>query len=631
MIKGFEIRNFQSWDLLVFNIDLGITLIQGHNYDDDNDEGAGKSAIPNAICWLAYGEIPKELNVDEVIRRGQKCCSGRLNLDHSLYQAIGRSRNPNLVYLINHNGEKVIGKDAKETQEMIDDVLGLSYKAFIVSCYFSQNPNTKFMPALPARKAEILSEISNLQVFDKAYKKAHELLKGEKTSYDSLKVILNAAIVEREHIGELMGIVDKRIKEREETAKRKVTEIEIRIKEIQEYIIRDETEIEQLRGKIRNENHTKGLVEQWESDKTLEEARRQEILVSISSIDEKKKFKIKLQRTKQGKIQDLEKLAKEYDKLETFIVNPTKTCPTCGTLLENADTTHARLELVEVTKNIEELGAELDSLEAQIKTEPDYDLTQLQSELAKIDCNIKNIKASLKLYNDDLNKIQTVKANIEYLSKQNAKNRENLIIFVNSLDSAKEVLVDDLIDEKANYLEKLDSCLEKTEVTEALLKEKSTYMDRLDTLKSGYKEVKNYVFNSSLGELSRKLNKYAFSLFEMPVKVKFNNDEMKITTSINLNGQECSLGTLSGGQCSRISLAGDLALAEMVSARNSNLSIAIFDEPFQNLSESSMEKCITLFKQLNKPTIIIEHNSIAKTIVDKTFTCELRDKVSREI
>ena len=129
-----------------------------------------------------------------------------------------------------------------------------------------------------------------------------------------------------------------------------------------------------------------------------------------------------------------------------------------------------------------------------------------------------------------------------------------------------------------------------------------------------------------------KSNKYVEQLFEVPIQIRFKNEDMKISSEVLIDGDLRSISLLSGGQFKRVCLAVDLALSDIVTSRKGlGLNLAIFDEPFQNLSETSMVKCIDLLKSLNKPTIIIEHNSIAKTVVDNVFEVEFRNKISREV
>ncbi len=101
---------------------------------------------------------------------------------------------------------------------------------------------------------------------------------------------------------------------------------------------------------------------------------------------------------------------------------------------------------------------------------------------------------------------------------------------------------------------------------------------------------------------------------------KFTNENMKISTELNINGNKQGLGLLSGGQFRRVSLAVDLAIADVVSSRKGNsINMLILDEYFKDLSEQSMEKCLNLLEGRNQPVLLVEHNSIFKNIVDNSF------------
>jgi DNA repair exonuclease SbcCD ATPase subunit len=162
--------------------------------------------------------------------------------------------------------------------------------------------------------------------------------------------------------------------------------------------------------------------------------------------------------------------------------------------------------------------------------------------------------------------------------------------------------------------------------------EKEREVIKLEALKEGYKEVKAYTFQNVLNQLSRKANKYLSELFEQPVKIKFENIDMKIDVAVNIDGRDRPLGLYSGGQFRRIALAVDLALSDITMARSSNkLNLIILDEYCKDLSETSMNKVLNLLQARKGSTILIEHNSIFRSIVNQTFEVELRDGVSRRV
>jgi DNA repair exonuclease SbcCD ATPase subunit len=170
-------KNFLSWADLEFETGKGVTLIRGYNFDDGTEEGSGKSAILNALCWCIYGEIPKEACIDDVVKEGTKNCEVTVELpEFTLF----RSRNPNDLQIIfgapGKLGKSFRGSTAVHTQKEIVRLLG-SFKTFCQSIYFAQNYPNKFVTANQEDKGKILSEILDLEQFDRARKNVSEKMK----------------------------------------------------------------------------------------------------------------------------------------------------------------------------------------------------------------------------------------------------------------------------------------------------------------------------------------------------------------------------------------------------------------------------------------------------------------------
>jgi DNA repair exonuclease SbcCD ATPase subunit len=217
-----------------------------------------------------------------------------------------------------------------------------------------------------------------------------------------------------------------------------------------------------------------------------------------------------------------------------------------------------------------------------------------------------------------------------------------------SLKKEVVALEKELVDAKASEcsdslikLEEIDRELTKVEEQgHELLEQKKvlqTKISNLEILKTGFKEVKQFVFQTLLNELSVKATRLASELFEVPISIRFSNEDedggiTKILTTVTLDGNERTLGLYSGGQYRRIELAVDLALASIVANRSQNpIKFRVLDEPFKDLSEPSMEKMVKLLEKLEGSTIIIEHNSITKSIIHNVFDIEYRNGVSHAV
>ncbi len=167
MFTRIQASNMFSWESLDYKIPKGLSQVTGKNLDDGNGEAIGKSAIFNILCWTLFGKIPKDVRIDEVIRHGQKSCDAAVHLENG--HTIVRTRNPNDLCILPSEGfETVRGKDAKETQILVEKLIGMSFETFCQAIYFSQNHDKKFITSNETEKAKILSDIQDLDKFDKA-------------------------------------------------------------------------------------------------------------------------------------------------------------------------------------------------------------------------------------------------------------------------------------------------------------------------------------------------------------------------------------------------------------------------------------------------------------------------------
>lgn len=717
MISAVKARNFLSWEEMDRPIEPGVTLIDGWNEDDQTSEGSGKSAILNAICWGLYGKIPKDANIDDVIKEGEKHCEVQVHFDDGV--VVRRTRGPNELSMI--RGDQLIkGKDAKETQGLIEEYLGLTFETFCQTIYFAQNYAKKFITANQEEKGKILSEVQDLIIFDKAQKEVKSIIKAEEDAAQKLKHQRDLAVKDEELTKRDIQAEELKYQhalqqqaQRIQNIEAQITNVEIqrknaldqqvqRIKNIEAQIVNVETQrknqVDQQTLRINNLN---GQIIEAEKMAQSHEASKAQLLEAVSTLvyDEarEKQFveannqliaeaavvnseianidRLVAQRTtaeNQGK-----RYAARYKQIQAdkqknldFIANPTKNCPTCGTQLEACDTAHAQAEVDKLNQEEAEIIKALTDLDAEIsvpiptKDELNQRLNELRQARVSNDAEIQNIRsvkdqmnrAAAHLTSFDQN-IKAQRDRAEKLQAQVAVESQPLSFDdtqLNALNSslAAERLPIQFDDTQLNGLKasleaeklpiqfdagpaealkaKLESLKSNIEDIDRLAKEKQKHLGRLEDLKDGFKEIKSYVFNSMLNEINARVQKYLGHLFEMPVSVRFKNDEMKIETEVKFDGVDRGLGLLSGGQFRRVSLAVDLALSDVITARKgSRVGVLILDEYFKDLSETSMEKCLALLEGRGQPVLLIEHNSVFKNIVNNSVMVRLENGTSR--
>lgn len=159
--------------------DRGLNLIQGENHDDTSalSNGAGKSSIPDALCWALYGTTARGESGDSVIndKAGKECAVLVEVQDGTTIYAITRFRKhktgKNSVTVSANAIELTKGTD-KETQLVINDVLGCTYEVFKAAIYAGQED----MPDIPKMRdralKNLIEEAAGVQKLEKAYEVA---------------------------------------------------------------------------------------------------------------------------------------------------------------------------------------------------------------------------------------------------------------------------------------------------------------------------------------------------------------------------------------------------------------------------------------------------------------------------
>lgn len=625
MIKLVKAENFLSWKELDFTVNPGVTLIDGWNDDDQTPEGSGKSAILNAISWCLYGKLPKDAKIDDVIKRGEKGCRVLVELNDC---RIIRCRKPNDLLIMLPDGSEQRGKDAKDTQKMIEDKVGLSFDTFCQTIYFAQNYNKKFVTATQEEKGKILSEVQDLRKFDTARQRTMYYIKEQEK--ELTETVHQAQLLERDEVltgkqleyeRDKISALQKSYQDTLNTAQASADQA----RTLLEKTINDHKRLSEVLGALVVDTDR---LEQAQYLRGEYEGQIFALRRDLGDIDSAKKHRRRKEQELTHVKARLELLAKQYQLNEDFIKNPSQECPTCKTTLKDLDTSHARKECERILAECEELKKNKNELETELVA-PEPDETNLVNQLKIIKENLKTQEQIIAQIADTRSKQQKGAFKLESMARE-AENyklqvdRETLRLqqIQSNPPQVDHTLIEQLETKKKQIFEQKLGLIQKS-------KEQEDRLQRLKTLKDGFKEIKSFLFNSMLNEINSKIQGYLSELFEVPIQVSLVNDNMKIETQITYDGDERGLGLLSGGQFRRVSLAVDLALSEVITARKGSvLGVLILDEYFKDLSETSMEKCLNLLEGRGQPVLLIEHNSIFKNIVTNTYKVRLQEGTS---
>lgn len=625
MFKTIQAENLFAWEHLIYEVKSGISQIVGFNYDDNTSEGSGKSSIPNILSWVLFGGIPKSAKLDEIIRDGTKGGKGSVVLD-SGYSVV-RSRSPNDLFISTPDGKIVKGKDARETQVLIEKLIGLGFEAFCQTIYFSQNYPKKFVASNETDKAAILSEVQDLTIFDKGRKKVQETAKR-------VEAEINVLETSKLRTEGYINTLNSNAKIFSQTIDRFDSEKQERLKDLKAKMAKLVNRIDLLTTTVEAYDKVDVKAENEQFKEMIRELadKKVEFSTTIKMADAIRQANQRLDDGIQDLSNRIERNDKKFLQLGKTLKSGPDLCPTCGGPMSashmKAHNDRIQAESQELTELGYDLRAKREALHVELKKAKQVpSVDEARKMLADIDVETKSLtEARSALLAEDM-RMGGFKREL-HEKMEESKELKTAITKVKALNCDKE----------AESLHKIDQELDLRNAELADIGQKlklgKLKLSNLEILKNGFKEVKQYVFQSLLKELSKKSTKLAAELFEVPVKIEFSNQDdeggvAKIKTLVTLDGCERSLGLYSGGQYRRIELAVDLALASIVGSRSQNpINLRILDEPMKDLSEASMEKVVKLLEKLEGSTIIIEHNSIAKSIIHNTFNIEYRNGVS---
>lgn len=205
-----DFGNLQMGNFLTIssaNIDLnnrGLLLVQGVNDVDSSagSNGAGKSTIPDCLCWVAFGVTARGVTGDAVVNNhAKKDCFGQFTATEADFEyTIARYRK----HTVHKNALTVVQKELstgatlsltrgtdKETQEVVANILGCSLDVFQGAIYAGQEK----MPDLPGMTDKnlktLLEEASGTEILAEAYTEARQRLLGVKTRLEGALTRLN--------------------------------------------------------------------------------------------------------------------------------------------------------------------------------------------------------------------------------------------------------------------------------------------------------------------------------------------------------------------------------------------------------------------------------------------------------
>ena len=166
-IKKLQVKNFLS--IQKASIDFtefeGLTVIKGKNLDTGGSNGAGKSAIVEAIYFALTGKtLRKSTEASLVNTQAKKGLEVAVQIEKAdgTHISVYRSKKPTKMQVL-VDGNDVTAGHRDGSQARLDELIGAPHKVLAASMFFGQSNDLNFLDASPTVKRDIVRNFLNLE------------------------------------------------------------------------------------------------------------------------------------------------------------------------------------------------------------------------------------------------------------------------------------------------------------------------------------------------------------------------------------------------------------------------------------------------------------------------------------
>ena len=669
-----SVQNFMSIQEMELDLkNRGMVLIQGSNLDnpDLDNNGAGKSSIVESIVYALFGRTLRGLKGDSVIHNAiGKNCYVFLDLtdDDGTQYRIARYRkhhlNKNRAMLF-RNGVNITPKSESALNDTIKDIIQSDYLTFISSVLYSPD-SFRFASAtdsemksmfdtmlgldtlnecLAVTKEHIYDSTHDLYLLDSRSKSIASSLADNENQFRELTTKQEAFQSSRESKNESLLVELEKLKN-------SISGVDASISEINDEKWKLLDQLDELKSGLADYESTIGDIRSIIESKEKEQHETDRSAVAIDK-------KLAVLRTEMSGIQvsidsTLKEIEKLNDKIQETASSVGSPCPTCGSpmtkeSLESTLKTY-QSEISNMTTISSQYQLKLDQLKTSEKDlVHNISVLNRASEDLGIEIKALNEKIDNGVLNDMNRKIAALERSIQELNhkRELSSSRKDAL-----KKDASRVLseLDALEKEESPYEELIASNRQKrneilAEQSELVKKsdEVKANLERLEFWKVGFSNqgIKSFILDDVTPYLNQRANLYLQKLTSGHIEIQFStqtvlkNGESRDKFSVSIINQDGGSEYIanSSGEKRRIDLCINLALQDLVASRSTKkINIAVFDEIFDTLDDTGIEKVLELLTELSKERdtlLVVSHNEHLQSYFSNTITVEKKDGFSR--
>ena len=629
--EQLNIQNFLTIGSAALVLDnRGLVLVQGENADDSSADsnGAGKSSIPDALCWTLYGKTARGESGNSVINsKAKKNCRVSVRVtDGSDTWMITRHRkfkgksNRLEVELIDPTTGTVTrdltkGTD-KLTQEVVEKIIGCSYEVFAASVYAGQEA----MPDLPSMTDKqlkvLVEEAAGITRLQAAHEEARSRLRDAE---HTLKNTAHLCGSEEAHIRRLVDEYKaNQVKKEEfdEEHHRKLVAAKKNLKHAKKDLetVMERSEAIHAEVPANVDEEIKKLDAQI-AGVTKENDRLNELTEELRQADYARR---EAERAADDRVGKANQIKDEIKKLDEKVGEP---CPTCGKAYCEEDMGDVKTRATEKLKETIEEAKKLRTAVAEANVK-----------IGKAREALDAFKASMT----DISEATIKRRQLESLKVKAEGAAENVKLYRKAVED-EERRVDEVMKETNPYIVILEGQKKNIEASKerivALREQCDALKGQIATLKDavtvfGPAGVRAHILDTVTPYLNDRTAHYLGALSDGNITAVWNTigetaaGELREKFNIDVKNEKGaeSFGGLSGGEKRKVRLAVAMALQDLVASRATKpIELFIADEVDHALDESGLERLMNLLneKAADRGTVlVISHNALTDWIRD---------------
>lgn len=605
-----------------------IVLVLGENLDVkpiDSEErlssnGSGKSSLQEILIWTLYGKTvktPKKIKADGVVHNiYKKNCVAEVEWDD---YKISRGRKPGFLRLWKGEQELTLG-EMKETQEKIEEIIGLNYEAFVNICVFADEEDSCFLECDSSTKRQIVENLLSLGVYREKFDSSKDALKEVKESIKNLS----------KEYDTLVGIRKESERRLELTKQKEKNWLEDKKKEI----INFEKSIVNEKSKLNSSDYLQKLEVYEKAQISFVEKEKEKLeldanLIKLKdAIEEFKKKKNSLEDQIRDCKNEIFKVKQNHDKLSNDIkiyqkeINdlllnvPGTKCGKCRETISEENISNAveenKNKKVEIENELEVIVKDLNSRNEKLK-DLESKLSSAQKKQIEGEAFVRNKE---KIINTLFNEINSLKS----IAKPQPNTEEAVIqqkieSLQESLENKKQEILKSPYEEIIlNDKNEVDNSYVKCQTKEAEIKKNEADVPYYEYWNRAFGDdgIRRWVIDEIIPSLNDKIKYWLSFLIDNKICLKFDNELNETIERVPVDGDPYIYHAMSKGQRRRLNLSVSQAFAHVMSLSTATMpSIVFLDEVTTNIDPLGVIGIFNMIKELSeeKQVFITTHDS----------------------